>query len=55
MKKAGVKRKTHPHIIFTAIGALIFIFLAFKAHWLFIIPAVILWWLNKKSIAKITN
>ncbi|MGV8142097.1 MAG: hypothetical protein ACP5NS_00495 [Candidatus Pacearchaeota archaeon] len=60
MKKDGVKmanksvkvRKTHPHIILTALAALVCIFLAFKVHWTFILPAVVLWWMNKKYINK---
>lgn len=56
MKKAVEKkaqtRKTHPKIIVTAIAALGFIALSFSKHWSFILPAVILWWMNKKYIKK---
>ncbi len=45
------KRKTHPKIIITALAALAFIALAFW-HWIFILPAVLLWWMNKKYIKK---
>ncbi|MEK6846593.1 MAG: hypothetical protein AABY16_00330 [Nanoarchaeota archaeon] len=47
------KRKTHPQIIITATAALAFIVLAFATHWLFIVPAIILWWMNKKALNKI--
>ncbi len=50
--KTGKVRKTHPKIIFSALAALICIFLSFKVHWIFIIPAIILWWINKKYINK---
>jgi len=55
MKKKSVekpKRKTHPKIIITALAALGCIALAFFIHWIFILPAVVLWWLNKKYIKK---
>jgi len=47
------KRKIHPHIIITALVALGGIILAIFVHWLFIIPALILWWINKKALNKI--
>lgn len=61
MKKKGDKatskpskpvRKTHPKIIITALAALACIALAFTVHWSFILPAVVLWWMNKKYIKK---
>ncbi|MEK6908750.1 MAG: hypothetical protein AABX23_01720 [Nanoarchaeota archaeon] len=52
-KKAEKKtiKKTHPKIILTALAALAFVILAFW-NWLFIFPAVFLWWINKKEIKK---
>ena len=44
------KRKTSPRIVLTALAALGFIGLAFWLHWAFILPAVLLWWMNKKYI-----
>ncbi|MEK6894437.1 MAG: hypothetical protein AABX10_03155 [Nanoarchaeota archaeon] len=53
VKKEPVKaRKTHPKIVFTAIAALLFVILALFAHWIFILPAVLLWWVNKRAIKK---
>ncbi len=45
------KRKTNPRIIITALFALVFVALAFW-NWLFIFPAVFLWWINKRYIKK---
>jgi len=45
------KRKTSPRIILTALIAIGFIVLAFW-EWVFIIPALFLWWLNNKYIKK---
>lgn len=45
------KKRSNPKIVATALIALIFVVLAFW-DWLFIIPALILWWINKKAIQK---
>ncbi len=47
------KRKIYPQIIITALAALGCIALAILVHWLFIIPGLILWWMNKKSLKNI--
>ncbi len=52
VKKETPKRKTHPKIVFTAIAALIFVVMALFMHWIFILPAVLLWWINKRAIKK---
>ncbi len=46
------KRKVHPQVIITALAALGFIALAFIIHPLLILPAILLWWMNKKYIKK---
>jgi len=52
VEKKQVKiRKTHPKIVVTAIIALICVALAFW-KWIFILPAVLLWWINKRAIKK---
>lgn len=51
-KESKKSRKTHPKIVFTAIAALIFVILALFTHWIFILPAVLLWWINKRAIKK---
>ena len=49
--KSDVKiRKTHPKIIVTGLAALGFVALAIFFHPIFIVLAVILWWMNKKYI-----
>jgi len=50
-KEQKPKRKTNLRIVLTAIVALGFIALAFW-NWLFILPAVFLWWINKRYIKK---
>ena len=50
-EKNKVVRKTNPRIIITAIAALALVGLAFW-NWIFIFPAVFLWWMNKKYIKK---
>jgi hypothetical protein len=54
MKKGSqkTKRRTNPKIILTALTALAFIVLALTVSPYFIIPAIILWWINKISIKK---
>ncbi|MEK6915578.1 MAG: hypothetical protein AABW89_03500 [Nanoarchaeota archaeon] len=52
VNKSVMKKKTSPKIIITSLVALGFIALALLVHWSFIIPALILWWINKKSIKK---
>ena len=53
VKNGPVKiRKTHPKIIITALIALLCVVLALFTHWIFILPAVLLWWINKRAIKK---
>ena len=53
VKKEPAKiKKTHPKIVFTAIAALLFVILALFVHWAFILPAVFLWWINKRAIKR---
>lgn len=52
IKKEIPRKKTHPKIVFTAIAALIFVVMALFMHWIFILPAVLLWWINKRAIKK---
>jgi hypothetical protein len=54
VKQSKPIKKTHPKIIITALAALLFVVLSFW-NWLFIFPAVFLWWMNKKSIKKHFN
>ncbi len=51
-KKEINRRQTHPQIIITALAALGFIVLAFMVHPLLILPAILLWWMNKRYIKK---
>lgn len=51
-KEQSKIKKTHPKIIITAIIALICVALALFTHWIFILPAVLLWWVNKRAIKK---
>lgn len=52
VKKDTTLKKTHPKIVFTAIAALIFVVMALFTHWIFILPAVLLWWINKRAIKR---
>ena len=52
-KEQKPKRKAHPRIIITALAALGCIALAFFIHWSFIIPTMLLWWMNKKALKMI--
>ncbi len=51
-KNETTPRKTHPQIIITALAALGFIALAFTIHPILILPAILLWWMNKRYIKK---
>tara|TARA_Y100000034_G_scaffold134864_1_gene204596 strand:+ start:2900 stop:3040 length:141 start_codon:yes stop_codon:yes gene_type:complete len=41
----------NPKVVLFSILALIFIVLTFTVHWAFILPAVFLWYLNKKELS----
>jgi uncharacterized membrane protein len=49
--KERKQKKTNLRIIITALAALVFVALAFW-QWIFILPAVLLWWVNKKYIKQ---
>lgn len=51
-KPEAKARKTHPKVVITALVSLGFVALALFYHWAFILPAVVLWWMNKKYIKK---
>jgi hypothetical protein len=51
-KRGPPIKRTNWKIVVTAIVALACIVFAFLKHWAFIIPAVILWWINKRTIKK---
>ena len=48
-----LKRKIYPQIIIVSVVALVCIILAIFVKWIFIIPALILWWMNKRALKKI--